>query len=498
MEENKNEAVNDTGSENTGEGKEFENLGKHEIEIGRRVHEGHKHRHRHHHSSSRSSGSESKSRKKKSKKKSNKPKSGFWSNFLYYSLRVWVVILTGVIVWLLVWNYDLASKLRVHSDQLENVGNVNSGILISGASTESDYVVPDYWRNAVDDAAEKVQALMDSAGRDAVAFAWFSDLHYSNGSKNNATGAITAAVMDKCNIPFALSTGDVLTQSVLLEEQEVALSYKLVYEMLSPIGSDRLLQVEGNHDGAWGQVDLDDDGELETGERYCYNVTEEKLYNMMFRQHQTDTRRVYGSESTWFYIDDPVTKTRFIMLNNLWTNGETDSETGIAVNNKMSDKGFGQPQVDWLINEALVFEERGWSVVMAAHVPLNSEQLRDRAVVQGLLEAYANKSSYSGEYGVEGQWDHVKVSVDYKNRITANIIGFYAGHIHADSIKNFFSFPQVTITPNSNISYDENEEEREWGTDNEVAVDFVVINKKTGEVNHVRLGVGSDRTYNYK
>ena len=497
MEENKNEAVNDTGRENTGEGKEFENLGKHEIEIGRRVHEGHKHRHHHHHSSSRSSGSESKSRKKKSKKKSNKPKSGFWSNFLYYSLRVWVVILTGVIVWLLVWNYDLASKLRVHSDQLENVENVNSGIQISGASTESDYVVPDYWRNAVDDAAEKVQALMDSAGRDAVAFAWFSDLHYSNGSKNNATGAITAAVMDKCNIPFAILSGDVLTQSVLETKDEVISAYEAVYDMLSPIGADRLLQVEGNHDGSYGSYDLDEDGEIEDGEHYKYNLTDEQIYNCMFRQHAGDSRRVYGKSGTWFYVDEPASKTRYVMINDVWDKYEADSESGIAVNNQMGDYGFGHEQLEWLAKEALSFDESGWAVVLSAHVPLNTKDIRDGNIAIGILEAFENKTEYSGSYGETGSWKHVDISVDFTNNRSNDVVGFYAGHVHKDSLQTSLSFPVVTITSNVNTSYDENEEERVYGTDNEVAVDFVIVNRKTGEVNHVRLGVGSDRSYSY-
>ena len=337
MKDNKNEAVNDTGSENTGAGKEFENLGKHEIEIGRRVHEGRKHHHRHHHSSSRSSDSESKSRKKKSKKKSNKPKSGFWSNFLYYSLRIWVVILTGVVVFLTAWNFDLASKIRVHSDQLESGGYQTNVQVPSRNETSSGYEVPEYWKDAVDKAAEKINGYTEAAGRDCSVFAWFSDTHYMEGGKNYATGAITAAVMDKCNIPFAILSGDVLTQSVLETKDEVISAYEAVYDMLSPIGADRLLQVEGNHDGSYGSYDLDEDGEIEDGEHYKYNLTDEQIYNCMFRQHAGDSRRVYGKSGTWFYVDEPASKTRYVMLNDVWDKYEADPDTGIAINNQIGD-----------------------------------------------------------------------------------------------------------------------------------------------------------------
>ena len=136
-------------------------------------------------------------------------------------------------------------------------------------------------------------------------------------------------------------------------------------------------------------------------------------------------------------------------------------------------------------------------MVLSAHIPINNEEVRDREVAQGILEAFVNKSEYTGSYGTEGNWDYVDISVDYSDKTNADVIGFYSGHIHKDSIYVKLSYPVISITANNDISYDDSEEERVVGTDNEVAVDFVVVNRRTHEVNIVRLGVGEDISYTF-
>jgi len=501
MEEKNTEVVNETVSEKPNSASDFENLGKNEIEIGSRVHEGHRHHHHHHHSHSSNDKTRKEEKKRKSKIQSKDKKAKgrrSFSELKRYLMGGWVAILSIVVVFLSAWNFELNSQLRAHSDRFDKLKDDSVGYVPVVDDTDNTaYTVPEYWQDAVDKAVKKIDKYTAEAGRDCTVFAWFSDTHYMEGGKNYATGAITAAVMDSCNIPFAILSGDVLTQSVLDTEEEVIAAYDAVYNMLSPIGTDRLLQVEGNHDGSYGKVDLDGNGELGDGEYYKYNMTDEQIYNYMFRQHAGDSRRVYGESGTWFYIDDPVSKTRFIMLNDVWDKYEADSKSGIAINNQMGDYGLGQEQMEWLANEALRFDEKGWAVVLSGHAPINQAEIRDGEVVLGILEAFANKGEYSGSSGEKGTWQYVDISVDFSKNKSNEIIGFYSGHVHKDSLITSLSFPMITITSNVDSSYDENEEDRVYGTDNEVAVDFVIVNRKTGEVHHVRLGVGNDRSYNY-
>lgn len=474
------------------------------------------HHHHHHHHHSESGDKKSSDGEKKSKKSSSSHKRSSRSreddkakklkalkSLKQYFLGAWVAILTITIVVLFVLMIELSATSKGHTEKLDVMGgNTPSGSVNAPAATvtpsaDAGYTVPAYWQDAVNEAADKVQGLLDDAGRDAVVFAWFSDVHYDLNAKNTATGAITAAVMDKCNIPFALSTGDMLTQSVLGTEKAVIEAYKGAYKMLAPIGSDRLLQVEGNHDGSWGVLDLDGNGKIEDGEHYKFNMTDEKIYSYMFRQHSGDSRRVYGDEGTWFYIDDTASKTRYIMLNNVWDEYAVNEMNGAAINNQMGDYGFGQSQLTWLAKEALSFKEDGWDVIVAAHVPVSQDSFRDGDVVRGILDAFEKGTSYKGTSGDMGTWQYVDISVDFSNKHTGDIIGFFSGHVHRDSIYAELPYPVVTITSNVNTSYDESEEKREYGTDNEVAVDFVVVNKRTKEVNIVRLGVGSDRNYKY-
>ncbi len=506
MEENKNI------TENTGE---FDGVGASDnvMEISKKS--SHHHHHHHssnhssssdnssgHHSSSKSHQSSSESKSSTSGKHSRKDKTTKrlrrFNELKRYFLGGWVAILSIVIIVLSVWNFELQFQIKTHSDRLDKIKDDLGGYTgIGSVANSGGYEVPSYWQEAVNEAIDKINGYTEAAGRDCTIFAWFSDTHYMEGGKNYATGAITAAVMDSCNIPFAILSGDVLTQSVLETEDEVIDAYRAVYSMLSPIKSDRLLQVEGNHDGSWGKVDLDEDGEFEDGEYYQYNMTDEQIYNYMFRQHAADARRVYGESGTWFYIDDPVSKTRFIMLNDVWDKYETDSDTGVAVNNQMGGYGFGQEQLEWFAKEALSFDEAGWAIVVSAHVPVNQKGIRDGEIVLSILESFENNETFSGSCGKKGSWEYVDISVDFTKNKSNEIIGFYSGHVHKDSLVTSLSFPVVTITSNVNTSYDENEEEREYGTDNEVAVDFVVVNRKTKEVHHVRLGVGNDRYYNY-
>lgn len=387
-------------------------------------------------------------------------------------------------------------------------GNRLQGVMYPQEDTDAankDYVdrvvsrsyVPSYWQDAVDAACEKVTALQDAGGRNAVSFVWFSDCHVnpdSNVPNPGHTGALAAAVMEKCRIPFAVMGGDAARSdgNGLSSENQMRESLLAAEKSFAPIGADRLLQVQGNHDGSWGyQEGLEDP-------YFCYQMDGRELYGALFREQAEDQRRVFSEDGSYFYVDHPASKTRFVLLNSNWVEDAEDGN-GVALRRRMRTFGYGNVQLNWLAGEALHFAEAGWAVVIAAHVPPTADYdatYRDEDILRGILTAFAEGTSYSGTCGTAGEWDYVSVDCDYSSGNLAQIVGFFAGHAHKDTLDvDSYAYPVITITSDGDLSYDETEEERVLGTDNEHALDIVTIDRKNGLVSLTRLGVGGDRAF---
>lgn len=357
--------------------------------------------------------------------------------------------------------------------------------------------VPSYWQDAVDAACEKVIALQDAGGKNAVSFVWFSDCHVnqdSNVPNPGHTGALAAAVMEKCRIPFALMGGDAARSdgNALSSEAQMRESIAAAEKIFQPIGRDRLLQVQGNHDGSWGYKEGLSDP------YYCYQMDGRELYGALFRSQAEDQRRVFGGDGSYFYVDHSRSKTRFILLNSNWVE-DAEDEDGVALRRRMRTFGYGNEQLNWLAEEALHFDENDWAVVIGAHVPPTGDYdstYRDEEVLRGILTAFTEGASYSGTYGTEGEWDYVSVACDFSSGNQALLVGFFAGHAHKDTLDvDTYAYPVITITSDGDLSYDDTEQNRVLGTDNEHALDIVTIDRENGLVSLTRLGVGCDRAF---
>lgn len=358
---------------------------------------------------------------------------------------------------------------------------------------------PAYWQGAVEAAVRKIRAAQDQGGRHCFTFAWFSDCHVAQNSRvpnPGHVGDLVCAVMDECGIPYAIMCGDAARSdgNALVSEEQMRKSLAAADKVLSPIGWDRLLQVQGNHDGSWGY-----DPEL-SDPYFPYQMDARELYNAIFRKLARDGRRVFGGDGSYYYVDDPEARVRYILLNSLWVE-DAEDENGCAAHRRMRTYGFGQTQLSWLADTALRFDEKGWAVVLATHVPPLEgylDILRDEAVLKGILYAFHTGTAYSGSSGTEGEWDYVKVECDFTQTIRAEIVGLFCGHAHKDRLDlSSMPFPVLTVTCDADLSYDENEEQRVMGTDREHAVDFATVNRENHTVTLTRLGVGKDRMFLY-
>lgn len=363
-----------------------------------------------------------------------------------------------------------------------------------GTATDAAYTVPDFWTDAVDAAAEKVLALQDAGGRDCVTFAWFSDNHQRLGY----AGHLIAAMMDKCGIPYSFYCGDGVSSGYIADEETMISQAKAFDAIMSPVPARRDCRTVGNHDGYWSPS---------SGVKY--HQSWEQIYNLFFRSQSLAQNRDFGGDGSYFYVEDSASRVRFIVLNSMW------SAFSIGTDGTMTNAdgyGFGQEQADWLMNTALHFDEPGWAVALFSHAPITNDghsALRDARIIQGILTAFAGGTTYEGAYLSTTNAGHsVSVSADFSESIPADLIGWFAGHVHVDTIGCVDSttssatpvtlpFYTVTITSDADLDYGESPAVRDPEGDTSHAIDFVTVNRRTHTVYLTRLGVGSDRSFVY-
>lgn len=383
--------------------------------------------------------------------------------------------------------------------------NAEKNIEDLAANGSSAIVIPSYWRNEVNDTISKIKELQDEYGHNLICFGWCSDMHiHEDGvAYEQNIGSVASKVMKECNIPLFLITGDMLTAGTGTAISDIPAAYKKAWEYLSPIGTDRILALKGNHD-AW----TGNDG---NGNYYVKGLAPEKLYNLLFRPQSHHIHREFGPDGSYFYVDNVSQKTRFICLNSHWAKYEEDKD-GFAKYSSQKAAGFGQTQLDWLINSALNVEN-GYSIIVAIHTPpskqlpnghnyLDNYTNRDMTILRGILTAFCSKTTYSGNYTHsnkgkyldEGVWADVDISCDFTN-YQGEILGIFCGHTHYDQyVNDGIGAPIVCITSAINTPYDTSADVRVLGTKDETVMDFVCINRSTGQINTIRCGYGNDRT----
>lgn len=353
-----------------------------------------------------------------------------------------------------------AAELSALTEQVQD--------LATGSGTVT---VPDYWQTAFSGAVSKVKALQDEGGSEVVSFVLFSDLHYlaSNNHVKNV-GMLCAAFLDECDIPLALLTGDTVTQAALETESALLECLDGANDLLAPIGSNRLLQIRGNHDDVWGSYTSGSNTTY-----YVNKVAPGKIYNKLHRKQAADFRRVFGGDGTYFYLDNVPQKVRFICLNgHHYDGGAITNGTSKA----MTD-GFGADQLAWLRDEALAVDP-DVSVVIATHIPPTAQTINGNTY---FLSLYSDGAAFQ----------NIIAST------TADIIAIFCGHCHADAIVTdpTMGCKVVTVTCATNTPYDADWSTRVAGSDTETAMDVVSINKAARKINLTRLGFGNDRSCNY-
>ena len=187
------------------------------------------------------------------------------------------------------------------------------------AWVKSEKYISAAWGEEIGNVIKKVNTIPLTSKSSVTKFILASDIHLNPNDAWSYTGdmgKVSAAVMDACDVPFLVSAGDNTTQSAGYKTSDFALNMQQVLEQLNPIPQKRILSTVGNHDGATGFA-YDRMGDLVY---YRFQLTNQERSAVFFDwQRKTNPDKKFNSDGTYYYLDDPTTKTRYIMMNSFWS-----------------------------------------------------------------------------------------------------------------------------------------------------------------------------------
>lgn len=357
--------------------------------------------------------------------------------------------------------------------------------------------IPAGWHQEIDETVGSIQRLYATNNSSVSSFVFSTDIHLGVNPKTSYTqslGRICAEVMRLCDIPFFISGGDNCTQSEEYMPNVFEDNMKSLLVQLSPIPQRNILLAVGNHDGATG-VTTDASGEKIY---YRYQLSNEQRSSVFFNwQRATNEYKRFGSEGTYYYMDDASTKIRYIVMNSHWSlwEGNEDGFVKDIQHSFFHVPLFGSEQLTWFAEEALDMPP-DYGAVIITHF---AQAAQDFNVFQGIVKAFSNHDIYIGEYiGLE-KWQSTQMAVNYQEAY-GEIIAIFQGHKHEDIEYDVFGNVPCVNTTTTGAYWavkDEKAEERVKNTPTEFAVDIVTIDRNHRKIYLTRLGSGDDRVIEY-
>lgn len=367
-------------------------------------------------------------------------------------------------------------------------------------------LIPDYWEEHLADKIATIKQLQQAGGKNCFSFISIADMHEEQ-NLGKITGLLAKRVMDECNIKFALALGDITTRNSAATEAKLIESFKSAFNILKPILPNTLL-AQGNHDGAYNDA---------SGNAYASNLSNEQIYDIMFRKSGLVGDVHFCDDGMGYYIDDTASRVRYVILN-------PHNKLG-TLNNYFHTYRYGQAQFDLMVEALTTMPKDDWGILFASHIPpvgaidrhgdgvieANlADAIPEQTLLRNLIGAFMGHSeSFTDIYSSPTQWDYVSIEeVDFSNA-KGHFLGYFAGHLHADCLFSggVYNFPIITSrcdSHNENVfsdngtSVDEQlREERVKGTTTEHSFDVFTVNKLTQTIYATKIGAGEDREIDY-
>ena len=323
---------------------------------------------------------------------------------------------------------------------------------------EGEIGVPEYWLSELETKANAIQVAMETAGRNKSAFLWYTDAHWQTNSKISPVLLNYLAKNTPINkVNFG---GDVINDPAEFTHNNTKYAYEW-RKLISDLPNHH--SVYGNHDVNHRTTDVNNMS-------YALLLADEETSDM-----------VVGGDS-YYYIDNPSEKTRYLYLSYLTSN---------------SDEMIAQGQ---FIVDAITSAQDGWHIVAIAHrwfqytassaPTVGSIPTYENEILNIFDEYNARSTHAASNYFYEQDFSDCKGKVEF-------CIG---GHIHVDYDFTSTGGIPVIITAsdtNQERSSDETEDSGTVGTITESAVFGIIADYTNNKITIVGIGRGTSREINY-
>lgn len=294
---------------------------------------------------------------------------------------------------------------------------------------------------------------------------------------------------DKINTNFNLILGDYMSEG---DSESGMSAMENKWKAYRYMMKDNTLILKGNHDDASYNGLFDATKVISTNRMWDWSMDGKSGLNT----NPLEPKNFY------YYVDDPVSRTRHIMLNTV------DIPYNTTGNNKY--KGFDtfvirQRQIEWLVNVALKVQE-GWDVAVYGHHSLYENitptdiELINRDVIKKVLIDFINGTDStitSTTFG--GNEDFAcTITTNFSSQGARKLIGYFFGHHHKDfhiKEEGINHIGMASMKPyNAEIGDPWNRPQT--GNDSFCA-ECIQIDTKLKKLYLTRFGFGTDRVIEY-
>lgn len=333
--------------------------------------------------------------------------------------------------------------------------------------------IPEYYKKHMAEKTKVVKNLQKMPN--TFSFIFITDVHIQHNAKHSIP--LIKHLIKNCDINDVIGGGDWVT--AWLSDAEGKQGLKNDYNELTELFADiPLIKTVGNHDWAWGGNNQ-------------FNLTESEIYEWYFKDDIEKCGAVKnsnGDSTTYFYKDDTDNKMRYISLNDMDYEIETNEDGSVKGNGKTFYYTLSDEQITWLKDKALKLPDDDWTCLIFSHIAswdksdagYNCDEVQLKDKVRKVVEDFKNKT---GEF------------TDYKG----DFIAWLSGHEHLDDMIYFSNnggFVQVISDGDTTLT-SEKGRVRELNTVDEQSFQVFTVDKNKKKVYCTRIGSGEDRSFNY-
>lgn len=305
--------------------------------------------------------------------------------------------------------------------------------------------LPDYYTNYLDSLCTEINELK---ANEADGFIFWTDPHYPENTGN--TAAIIDYIQKKTGNCLLFFGGDATKNAPSMDEGLAAYSAQL--SQLSRNGN--LFALRGNHDFTSSTRDANP---------HTMNAeqVDSVLSPFISPKAVFDTTE---SHPTWYYVDSPEGKIRYIVF-----------DSSDTIRNNRIRYGMSETQINWVFDSAIASAPKDWKIMILSHIPFAA----DHTDVQSHLDAASRIAN------------------------TDNVLLCISGHRHSDMESGIGGVFQVLTAADCLIDvgrtlcpYSQWAGKKVAGTVNEQTLDYVSISKDYTTITMKRIGYGHDRIFN--